>query len=174
MGMLVNDTKPIVWRGPLVMSAVQRLLRGSVWEPLDILVIDTPPGTGDVHLSLAQNIPIDGALIVSTPQATALEVTRRGAEMYRSLNVPLLGFVENMQHVRCDCGRKIDLFQNVTQKFAKELAIDVLARIPVIPAVTSGCDAGLPLVITQPESEFATIYRELATAIFVKLAHKQC
>lgn len=169
MGMLVDDTKPIVWRGPLVMSAVQRLLKGSVWEPLDILIIDTPPGTGDVHLSLAQHIPIDGALIVSTPQAAALDVTRRGAEMYRSLKIPLLGFVENMQHVRCDCGKKIDLFDNVTQKFAKELGIELLASIPVFPAVTSCCDAGLPLVIKQPESEFATIYRGLAAAIFEKL-----
>lgn len=170
MGLLVDDTKPIVWRGPLVMSAVQRLLKGSVWSPLDILIVDTPPGTGDVHLSLAQNVPISGAIIVSTPQTAALDVTRRGIEMYRSLKIPIYGFVENMQHIHCtNCKTKITLFDNATEKFASDAGIELLVSIPMVPEVTSGCDSGTPLVIGQPNSEFSEIYRQLAGKILEKI-----
>lgn len=174
MGLLVDDTKPIVWRGPLVMSAVQRLLKGSVWSPLDILVIDTPPGTGDVHLSLAQNVPISGAIIVSTPQTAALDVTRRGIEMYRSLKIPIIGFIENMQHIHCtNCQTKINLFDNVTEKFARDSNIELLASIPMVPEVTAGCDSGIPLVIQQPNSEFSEIYRQLAVKMLEKIQKQQ-
>ena len=165
MGLLVN-TGPIVWRGPLVMSAVQRLLRGAVWGPLDILIVDTPPGTGDVHLSLSQNIPISGVLLVSSPQTAALEVTKRGAEMYKTLKVPLIGLVENMSHVICDnCNHKIELSNNRTEEFAEILNVDVLGRIPIEKEVMQCCDSGTPLCLKFPESKFADSYRRIGEKI---------
>ena len=162
MGLLVDSNKPIVWRGPLVMSALQRLLKGAVWGPLDVLIVDTPPGTGDIHLSLAQNVHIAGALLVSTPQTAALEVTRRGAEMYKTLKIPLIGLVENMRHVLCtNCGEKIEIFPNKTEKFAKEIGIAVLASVPIISSVTESCDAGTPLVLTDSSSEYAKSFKIL-------------
>lgn len=119
MGLLA-DTGAIIWRGPLVMSALQRLLKGAVWGPLDILIVDTPPGTGDVHLSLSQNVPLSGVILVSTPQTAALNVTRRGADLYKILKVPIIGIIENMSYVVCEnCGTKNELFKNSLNAFSK-------------------------------------------------------
>uniref|UniRef100_A0A1Q3F492 Putative atpase nucleotide-binding protein n=1 Tax=Culex tarsalis TaxID=7177 RepID=A0A1Q3F492_CULTA len=173
MGLLV-ESGPVVWRGPLVMSAIQRLLKGAVWGPLDILVVDTPPGTGDVHLSLSQHVPLSGVLLVSTPQKAALEVTRKGAEMYRTLNVPLIGLVENMSHVICDkCKHKIELARNSTQEMASELGVEVLERIPIEREGMHCGDAGTPFCLKFPESKFAQSYQNLARNVIQFLENKR-
>lgn len=122
MGFLIDDKSPVIWRGLMVMSAIDKLLRQVAWNPLDYLVIDTPPGTGDTHLSIIQNLPIAGALLVTTPQKAALEVTRRGANMFKRLNIPIIGIVENMSNIICsECKNEIILYNGETQTVAKEL-----------------------------------------------------
>lgn len=168
----MDNAKPIVWRGPLVMSALQRLLKGAVWGPLDILIVDTPPGTGDIHLSLSQNVPITGALLVSTPQAAALEVTRRGAEMYRTLKIPLIGLVENMSHATCNnCGHKVDIFDRQTEKYVEQLNIEILDRIPIVSRVAECSDAGTPLVLLDNDSEYTKSFRRLGGNV-LNFVHK--
>ncbi|KXJ82261.1 hypothetical protein RP20_CCG014888 [Aedes albopictus] len=173
MGLLV-ETGPVVWRGPLVMSAIQRLLKGALWGPLDILVVDTPPGTGDVHLSLSQHVPISGVLLVSSPQRVALEVTAKGAEMYKTLKVPLIGLVENMSHVICDkCDNRIELAQNSTKDFAKQLGVEVLESIPIEKEVMQCGDSGTPLCLKYPESQFAKAYRNIGQKVIDFLENKR-
>lgn len=124
MGFLIDDKSPVIWRGLMVMNAIDKLLHQVAWEPLDYLIIDTPPGTGDTHLSIIQNLPIAGALLITTPQKAALEVTRRGANMFKRLNIPIIGIVENMSNVICPkCNNKISLYNGETQIIAKELGI---------------------------------------------------
>ncbi|XP_055387499.1 iron-sulfur protein NUBPL [Condylostylus longicornis] len=164
---LLSQTGAIIWRGPLVMSATQRLIRGVVWAPLDILVVDTPPGTGDVHISLAQNIPIDGVILISTPQTAALEVTTRGGEMYKRLGVPIIGMVENMRHVVCaNCKNEIQIFRNVTESFANKLNVKILVSIPLDQAITEGGDCGTPLAVKSPDSEYSKSLQVLSREIF--------
>ncbi|XP_026477003.1 iron-sulfur protein NUBPL-like [Ctenocephalides felis] len=165
MGLLAKQG-PVIWRGPLVMSAVERLLKGTLWSPCDVLVIDTPPGTGDVHLSLAQHIPISGVLLVSTPQAAALNVMQRGAEMFKTLKIPLIGLVENMSFIKCDnCSNTIELFNNSIEKYAKEIDLEVLTKIPLTKYVSEGCDAGEPIVISKKHSDCTKAYIELSKCI---------
>lgn len=166
MGLLIDKIKPIIWRGPLVMSAIQRLLKGTDWSPLDILIIDTPPGTGDIHLSLSQNTHIDGILLVSTPQATALNVTIRGAEMYKTLKIPIIGLIENMSSITCtNCNNEIQLFNNLTEKYVTDINIKILERFPIIPDMTECCDNGIPLVIKQTKSKYSLCYQSLAEKV---------
>ncbi|XP_049281662.1 iron-sulfur protein NUBPL [Anopheles funestus] len=173
MGLLV-ETGPVVWRGPLVMSAIQRLLKGAFWGQLDILIVDTPPGTGDVHLSLSQNIPIDGVVLISSPQAAALDITKKGAQMYRTLQVPLIGLVENMSHVVCDnCSNRIELAENLTDKYVEELSIEVLARVPIEKDVMQCSDAGTPVCLKFPNSQLAKAYDMIATKVIDFLSIKQ-
>ncbi|XP_055697984.1 iron-sulfur protein NUBPL [Phlebotomus papatasi] len=167
---LLTEMKPAIWRGPLVMSATERLLKGTVWEPLDVLVVDTPPGTGDIHLSLMQNVPISGVLLVSTPQLAALRVTQRGAEMFRILNVPILGIVENMSSVKCkNCGEEISIFGQETDKVAEEMGVEILERIQIDPNVMTGSDTGIPVTIEDPESDYAKCFGRLAKRLLKKL-----
>lgn len=174
MALLAQQGDAIIWRGPLVMSALQRLLKGAIWGPLDILVVDTPPGTGDVHLSLTQNVPVSGVLLVSTPQTAALEVTARGAQMYKTLGVPIFGLTENMGHAICgNCQHKIEIFKNVTQKFAQEMGTNVLASIPLDGNITECCDTGLPMVLKYKDSEYAKSFKLLAEAITKNLDAKE-
>uniref|UniRef100_A0A1B0GI88 Uncharacterized protein n=2 Tax=Lutzomyia longipalpis TaxID=7200 RepID=A0A1B0GI88_LUTLO len=163
---LLTEMKPAIWRGPLVMSATERLLKGTAWAPLDILVVDTPPGTGDIHLSLIQNVPVSGVLLVSTPQLAALRVTQRGAEMFRVLNVPILGLVENMSSVQCpNCSTEINIFGNETDKVAKEMEVDVLERIQIDKEAMCGGDSGIPLTIQKPTSPYAETFQRLAKIV---------
>ncbi|CAD6996765.1 iron-sulfur protein NUBPL [Ceratitis capitata] len=173
MGLLAKQNDAIIWRGPLVMSAVQRLLKGAVWAPIDILIVDTPPGTGDVHLSLAQNVPISGVLLVSTPQKAALEVTLRGAQMYRKLGVPIVGLAENMGHAICgNCQSRMEIFKNVTNIFTKQIDIKVLASIPLDGNITEGCDNGIPSVIKYADTAYAKSYRQLGETLVRTLETK--
>lgn len=166
MGFLIDPNKPVIWRGPLVMSALQRLLKGAVWEPLDILVVDTPPGTGDIHLSLAQNVPISGTILVSTPQKAALNVTKRGAEMYQTLKIPLIGIIENMSHVVCtNCQEKLQIYANSTDELAKDLGIDILDSIPIDSQLSQCADSGVPIIIKSPSSIHCKSYKTIANKL---------
>lgn len=166
MGFLIDSNKPVIWRGPLVMSALHRLLRGANWSPLDILIVDTPPGTGDIHLSLAQNVPISGVLLVSTPQNAALNVTRRGAEMYQTLRIPLIGLIENMSHVICtNCKEKLHIYPNNTETLAKDLGISIMESIPIDPQVSECADSGIPIVIKLPNSIYYKNYESIANQV---------
>ncbi|KAL5013020.1 hypothetical protein ScPMuIL_011571 [Solemya velum] len=154
MGFLVDEKTPVVWRGLMVMSAIQRLLRQVVWGPLDYLVVDMPPGTGDTQLSLSQNIPIDGVVIVSTPQDIALLDARRGAEMFRKVNAPVLGLIQNMSVYVCpNCGHTEHVFGNDgAQKVATEMGLDILGDVPLHMSIRETSDSGKPVVVSQPDS----------------------
>ncbi|NWY59823.1 NUBPL protein, partial [Chionis minor] len=155
MGFLIEETAPVVWRGLMVMSAVEKLLRQVDWGQLDYLVIDMPPGTGDVQLSVSQNIPVAGAVIVSTPQDVALLDARKGAEMFRKVHVPVLGLVQNMSVFQCPkCKHETHIFgDDGVRDLAKTLGLDILGDIPLHVNIRETCDSGQPVVISQPESD---------------------
>ncbi|NXJ12266.1 NUBPL protein, partial [Odontophorus gujanensis] len=155
MGFLIEETAPVVWRGLMVMSAVEKLLRQVDWGQLDYLVIDMPPGTGDVQLSISQNIPIAGAVIISTPQDVALLDARKGTEMFRKVHVPVLGLVQNMSVFQCpNCKHETHIFgADGVRNLAKTLGLDVLGDIPLHVNVRETCDSGQPVVISQPQSD---------------------
>ncbi|XP_064920175.1 iron-sulfur cluster transfer protein NUBPL isoform X3 [Columba livia] len=157
MGFLIEETAPVVWRGLMVMSAVEKLLRQVDWGQLDYLVIDMPPGTGDVQLSVSQNIPIAGAVIVSTPQDVALLDARKGAEMFRKVHVPVLGLVQNMSVFQCpNCKHETHIFgADGVRDLAKTLGLDILGDIPLHVNIRETCDSGQPVVISQPQSDAA-------------------
>jgi len=172
MGFLVDkDKDPIVWRGLMVMSALQRLLRQVKWGPLEYLVVDMPPGTGDAQLTLAQNVPIDGAVIVTTPQDVALLDARKGAEMFRRVEVPVLGIIQNMSVYECPaCGHREHVFgKDGARDLAGELGLDLLGDVPLLIAVRETCDAGSPIVVAQPDSAVARTFREIAQSVVNKL-----
>ncbi|KAI4486804.1 PREDICTED: iron-sulfur protein NUBPL [Polistes canadensis] len=163
MGFLIDEKSPVVWRGLMVMSALDKLLHQVAWDPLDCLIIDTPPGTGDTHLSLIQNIFITGALLVTTPQKAALDITRRGAKMFEKLNVPVSGIVENMSSISCPkCMTKIPIFGNKTETLARELGVKILQKIPLHEDIMDSCDIGKPIVLSAPNSVQAESYKKLA------------
>lgn len=171
MGFLVDENSPIVWRGPMVMSAVQKLLRQVAWSPLDYLFVDMPPGTGDTQLSISQNIPIDGAVIVSTPQDIALLDARRGAEMFRKVDVPVLGIVQNMSVYVCPkCGHVEHVFgKDGAERVAAELHTDLLGDVPLNRRIRETSDSGQPIVVSEPDSPQAQAYRSIARKISQKL-----
>lgn len=171
MGFLIDDKSPVIWRGLMVMNAIEKLLHQVAWDPLDYLVIDTPPGTGDTHLSIVQNLPIAGALLISTPQKAALEVTRRGANMFKRLNIPIIGIVENMSNVICPkCNSSIPLYNGETQVIAKELDVQILQSVPLSEDIVNSCDTGKPIVLSAPESSQADAYKYLAKHVISFLA----
>lgn len=172
MGFLVDEKSPIVWRGPMVMSAIQRLLRQVAWAPLDYLLVDMPPGTGDTQLSMSQNIPIDGAVIVSTPQDVALLDARRGAEMFRKVSVPVLGMIQNMSVFICPkCGNQEYIFgEGGVARVAEEIGIEILGDIPLNKTIRETSDTGQPIVISQPTSPQAIEYKIIAQKIINKLS----
>nr|XP_028707304.1 iron-sulfur protein NUBPL isoform X2 [Macaca mulatta] len=155
MGFLVEENEPVVWRGLMVMSAIEKLLRQVDWGQLDYLVVDMPPGTGDVQLSVSQNIPITGAVIVSTPQDVALMDAHKGAEMFRKVHVPVLGLVQNMSVFQCPkCKHKTHIFgADGARKLAQTLGLEVLGDIPLHLNIREASDTGQPIVFSQPESD---------------------
>ncbi|XP_030415183.1 iron-sulfur protein NUBPL isoform X3 [Gopherus evgoodei] len=171
MGFFVEETAPVVWRGLMVMSAIEKLLRQVDWGQLDYLVIDMPPGTGDVQLSVSQNVPVTGAVIVSTPQDIALLDARKGAEMFRKVRVPVLGLVQNMSVFQCPkCKHETHIFgADGVRGLAKTLGLDVLGDIPLNVNIRETCDAGQPIVISQPQSDMAKAYLRIATEIVKRL-----
>ncbi|XP_074886414.1 iron-sulfur cluster transfer protein NUBPL isoform X4 [Buteo buteo] len=171
MGFLIEETAPVVWRGLMVMSAVEKLLRQVDWGQLDYLVIDMPPGTGDVQLSVSQNIPVAGAVIISTPQDVALLDARKGAEMFRKVHVPVLGLVQNMSVFQCPkCKHETHIFgADGVRDLAKTLGLDILGDIPLHVNIRETCDSGQPVVISQPQSDAAKAYLKIAMEIVRRL-----
>uniref|UniRef100_A0A8D0FL76 Iron-sulfur cluster transfer protein NUBPL n=1 Tax=Strix occidentalis caurina TaxID=311401 RepID=A0A8D0FL76_STROC len=166
MGFLIEETAPVVWRGLMVMSAVEKLLRQVDWGQLDYLVIDMPPGTGDVQLSVSQNIPIAGAVIISTPQDVALLDARKGAEMFRKVHVPVLGLVQNMSVFQCPkCKHETHIFgANGVRDLAKTLGLDFLGDIPLHVNIREMCDSGQPVVISQPQSDAVSLVKRVVSS----------
>lgn len=171
MGFLVEETAPIVWRGLMVMSAIEKLLRQVEWGQLDYLVIDMPPGTGDVQLSISQNIPISGAVIVSTPQDIALLDAERAAKMFQKVNVPVLGIVQNMSFFQCPkCKHETYIFgAEGAKELAAKLELDVLGDIPLHMNIREMSDKGQPIVISHPDSPEANAYLRLSAEVMKKL-----
>ena len=171
MGFLVAEDTPMIWRGPMVISALQQMLRDVAWGELDILVVDMPPGTGDAQLTMAQNVPLAGAVIVSTPQDIALLDARKGLNMFRRVDVPVLGIVENMSYFCCpNCGHRSNIFSHGGARTeALKLGVDFLGEVPLDMAIRETSDAGTPIVVAQPQSEHAKAYRKLAEAVWAKV-----
>lgn len=163
IGFIVESGQPLIWRGPMVNKALEQLLTQTEWGNLDILFLDLPPGTGDVQLTLAQKYKIDGALVVTTPQNIALEDVRRGAVMFQKVNIPVLGVVENMSYYRCvHCGHLSHPFgEGGGRKEADMLRLPLLGQIPLDPRTRELSDAGIPIVISEPESESTKSYKLL-------------
>ncbi len=154
MGFLTGDDAPVIWRGPMLHGAIQQFFRDVRWTDVDYLIVDMPPGTGDVALSLSQSVPVAGAVVVTTPQTVALADTRRAVQMYRKLNIPILGVIENMSHFACPaCGHESDLFgRGGGEALATELSAPFLGAIPLHEPVRRGGDSGVPIVIGEPDS----------------------
>lgn len=163
IGFMVRPDQPIVWRGPMLHSAIQQFVRDVSWGELDYLVVDLPPGTGDAQLSLAQTISITGGLIVTLPQQVSLEDARRGLEMFRQLDVPIIGVVENMSYLELPDGQIMDIFgSGGGKKMADEAQVKYLGQVPMDPAVRQGGDAGEPISISQPESKVTQALKEIS------------
>ncbi len=175
IGFLVAEDTPMIWRGPMVMSALQQMLRDVNWGELDVLVVDMPPGTGDAQLTMAQQVPLSGAVIVSTPQDLALLDARKGLNMFRKVDVPVLGIVENMSYFLCPkCGERTDIFSHGgARDEATKLGIDFLGEVPLDMAIRETSDAGHPIVIAAPESDHARVYRDMAALVWAKLTGQQ-
>ncbi|WP_302055099.1 iron-sulfur cluster carrier protein ApbC [Halomonas sp. 3H] len=171
MAFMVDVREPMVWRGPMVAGAFQQLLTQTVWEDLDVLFIDMPPGTGDIQLTLAQKVPVDGAVIVTTPQDIALLDARKGIEMFRKVNVPVLGVVENMSlHVCSQCGHAEPIFgEGGGERIATEYETRVLGRLPLTLAIREQADGGRPTVVAEPDGEVTATFREMARQVAEQL-----
>ena len=170
MGFLVPEDTPMIWRGPMVMGAIEQLLRDVQWGELDVLVVDLPPGTGDAQLTMAQRVPLTGAVIVSTPQDIALLDAKKGLNMFRKVDVPVLGLIENMSTFICPhCGEGTEIFSHGgAREFAAKTSADFLGEIPLDMAIRETSDAGTPIVISQPDGPHAQVYREIAGKIWEK------
>ncbi|MCW5730274.1 MAG: iron-sulfur cluster carrier protein ApbC [Alphaproteobacteria bacterium] len=167
MGFLVPEDTPMIWRGPMVMSALEQMLREVNWGELDVLVVDMPPGTGDAQLTMAQRVPLTGAVIVSTPQDIALLDARKGLNMFRKVDVPVFGIVENMSYFSCpNCGHRADIFSHGgAKRTAEELGCDFLGEIPLHMDIRETSDGGEPIVVSRPGSEQAKAYLRLAEMV---------
>ena len=171
IGYLVAEDAPTIWRGPMVMSAIEQMLRDVAWDALDILVIDMPPGTGDAQLTLSQRAKLAGAVIVSTPQDLALIDARKGLNMFRKVNVPLLGIIENMSHFLCtECGARHDIFgHGGAAAEAEKLGVPFLGEVPLETAIRTTSDDGTPIVASQPDSKHSAHYQQIAKRLLVQL-----
>jgi ATP-binding protein involved in chromosome partitioning len=167
IGFLIEEETPMIWRGPMVMSALTQMLREVEWGTLDVMVVDMPPGTGDAQLTMAQQVPLKGAVIVSTPQDLALIDARRGIAMFRRVNVPVLGIVENMSTFICpQCGTRTDIFGHGGARHeAERLGVPFLGEVPLDIAIRENSDAGRPVVVSAPNGPHAEYYRAIAAGV---------
>jgi ATP-binding protein involved in chromosome partitioning len=167
VGFFLDDTSPVIWRGPLVMGLVRQFLRDVEWGELDVLMIDLPPGTGDAPLTLMQQVPVAGGVVVTTPQDVATLDVERGIAMFQQVNTPVLGIVENMSFYECPkCSKKEHLFgSGGAEKMAKRYHVPVLGQLPLTPAVRIGGDAGTPIVVSQPDHPVSRLFKEIATKV---------
>jgi ATP-binding protein involved in chromosome partitioning len=172
MGFLVAEDTPMIWRGPMVQSALQQMLRDVAWGEIDVLVVDMPPGTGDAQLTMAQQVPLSGAVIVSTPQDIALLDARKGLNMFRKVDVPVLGIIENMSLFVCpECGHESHIFSHGgARKVAGELGMEFLGEMPLDIAIRTTSDDGRPIVASQPDGPVAATYRAIAEKVWAALA----
>jgi predicted ATPase, nucleotide-binding protein mrp len=174
IGFLIDMDTPMVWRGPLVVQALEQLLRQTNWRDLDYLVIDMPPGTGDVHLTLSQRIPVTGAVIVTTPQDIALLDARKGYKMFEKVGIPVMGVVENMaMHVCSNCGHVEHIFgEGGGKKMAEDYGLEYLGGLPLDIRIREQADSGRPTVVADPDGDLAQQYRKIARRVAVKVAEK--
>lgn len=171
IGFLVKPGQPLIWRGPMLHSAIRQFLTDVTWGELDYLIIDLPPGTGDAQLSLAQSIPLSGGVIVTLPQDVSLEDASRGLYMFRELNVPILGVVENMSYLELPDGTRMDIFgKGGGEKLAKQAGVPFIGSIPIDPSVRIGGDQGSPIVVSMPEAASARALRSVAENIAARLS----
>ena len=173
IGFLVDVDTPMVWRGPMVTGALEQLLRETRWDNLDYLIIDLPPGTGDIQLTLAQKIPVTGAIIVTTPQDIALLDARKGLKMFEKVGIPILGIVENMStHICSNCGHEEHIFgAGGGQKMCDDYKVDLLGSLPLDISIRVQTDSGKPTVIAEPDSKISNIYKEIARKSAIKIAN---
>jgi ATP-binding protein involved in chromosome partitioning len=171
IGFLIEEETPMIWRGPMVISALTQMLREVEWGTLDVMVVDMPPGTGDAQLTMAQQVPLRGAVIVSTPQDLALIDARRGIAMFQRVNVPVLGIVENMSYFLCpDCGSRSDIFgHGGARREAERLGVPFLGEVPLHMTIREKSDAGLPVVATEPDGPHAAAYLAIAAKVQAEL-----
>jgi ATP-binding protein involved in chromosome partitioning len=171
IGFLIDEETPMIWRGPMVMSAITQMLHEVEWGKLDVMVVDMPPGTGDAQLTMAQQVPLKGAVIVSTPQDLALIDARRGVAMFKRVNVPVLGIVENMSYFLCpNCGTRSDIFGYAgARKEAERQGVPFLGEVPLHMTIREKSDSGLPVVATEPDGVHAKIYREIAAKVLEQI-----
>jgi len=175
IGFLIDTETPMVWRGPMVTQALEQLLNETRWRELDYLVIDLPPGTGDIQLTLAQRVPVTGAVIVTTPQDIALLDARKGLKMFEKVNIPILGVVENMAtHVCSKCGHEEHVFgEGGGDRMAKDYGVELLGALPLDIHIREQADSGRPTVVADPDGKVADVYRRIARRVAVKIAEKQ-
>lgn len=175
IGFLIEGDTPMIWRGPMVMSALEQLMRDVNWGELDVLVVDMPPGTGDAQLTMAQRTPLTGAVIVSTPQDIALIDARKGIAMFQKVDVPVLGIIENMSYFLCpSCGERSEIFgHGGARETAGELGCDFLGEVPLHMAIRETSDGGAPIVSSDPDNPHSVIYRELADRVAAKIEERK-
>ena len=170
MGFLVDDNTPVVWRGPMIMKTIQQFVQNVKWGELDVLLVDLPPGTGDAQLSLVQTLPLDGAVLVTTPQPAATNIARKGGLMFQKVNVPLLGVAENMSWFEDANGNRQALFgEGGGATTAEQLGTSLLGQVPLFPEIRAGGDSGEPIVVSSPTSRPAQVFREIATTLLTRL-----
>ncbi|SDV47992.1 iron-sulfur cluster carrier protein ApbC [Chitinasiproducens palmae] len=175
IGFLIDPDNPMVWRGPMATSALEQLINQTNWRDLDYLIVDMPPGTGDIQLTLAQRVPVTGAVIVTTPQDIALLDARKGVRMFEKVGVPILGVIENMSvHICSNCGHAEHIFgEGGAQKMSEDFKIDFLGSLPLDIQIRMQADSGVPTVVAAPDSKAAHIYRQIARRVAVAIAAKQ-
>ena len=174
IGFLIDVEQPMVWRGPMVTQALEQLLNDTKWKDLDYLVVDLPPGTGDIQLTLAQRVPVTGAVIVTTPQDIALIDARKGLKMFEKVGVPILGIVENMSlHICSNCGHEERIFgAGGGEKMCKDYDVEFLGALPLDIRIREETDSGKPTVVAEPDSRIAMIYREIARRVAIRVAEQ--
>jgi ATP-binding protein involved in chromosome partitioning len=174
IGFMIDPAEPMVWRGPMVTQALVQLLEQTNWRELDYLIIDMPPGTGDVQLTLSQKVPVTGAIIVTTPQDIALLDARKGLKMFEKVGIPILGIVENMStHICSQCGHEESIFgQGGGAKMCAEYGVELLAALPLSMSIREQADSGKPTVVAEPNGPIAAIYKEIARKVAIKVAEK--
>jgi len=174
IGFMISPDEPMVWRGPMVTQALLQLLEQTNWGDLDYLIIDMPPGTGDIQLTLAQKVPVTGAVIVTTPQDIALLDARKGLKMFEKVGIPILGIVENMGlHICSQCGHAEHIFgEGGGQRMGKEYGVELLGALPLALSIREQTDAGRPPVVAEPDSLVASVYKEIARKVAVRVAQK--
>ncbi len=174
IGYLIDEETPMIWRGPMVTQALEQLLNDTKWKDVDYLIVDLPPGTGDTQLTLAQKVPVTGAVIVTTPQDIALLDARKGLKMFEKVEVPVLGIVENMStHICSNCGHEEHIFgAGGGERMAEQFDVDLLGSLPLDMSIRVGTDEGKPTVVAEPEGRIAQVYRDIARRMAAKLSLK--